>query len=41
MLSVLTSLSQNAAKVGVGVMIESSTLSPEEMSMVQMPHPPQ
>ncbi|KAF7793067.1 hypothetical protein EIP86_004173 [Pleurotus ostreatoroseus] len=32
---------RNAAKVGVGVMIESSSLTPEEMSMAAMPHPPQ
>ncbi|GBE82069.1 Mitochondrial import receptor subunit TOM40 [Sparassis crispa] len=30
---------KNAAKVGVGVMIESSTLTPEEMGMVPMPAP--
>jgi len=30
---------KNAAKVGVGVMIESSTLTPEEMGMVPMPGP--
>lgn len=31
---------QNAAKVGVGVMIESSNLTPEEMGMQAQPaHP--
>ena len=28
---------QNAAKVGVGVMIESSNLTPEEMGMPSQP----
>jgi mitochondrial import receptor subunit TOM40 len=28
---------QNAAKVGVGVMIESSSLTPEEMGMIPQP----
>ncbi|KAH9951895.1 eukaryotic porin-domain-containing protein [Amylocystis lapponica] len=31
---------KNSAKVGVGVMIESSTLTPEEMGMVPMTGPP-
>lgn len=31
---------QNAAKVGVGVMIESPSMTPEEMGMMQMPVPP-
>jgi mitochondrial import receptor subunit TOM40 len=30
-------VTQNAAKVGVGVMIESSTLTPEEMGMSSQP----
>ena len=36
-------LPQNAAKVGVGVMIESSSLTPEEMGMTPqgLPLPPQ
>ncbi len=32
--------SQNAAKVGVGVMIESTSLTPEEMGMVPPPGQP-
>jgi len=31
---------KNAAKVGIGVMIESSSLSPEEMGMPPQPYPP-
>ena len=33
----LSLLFQNAAKVGVGVMIEGSTLTPEEMGMPAEP----
>jgi len=31
---------KNSAKVGVGVMIDSSSLSPEELGMVPQPYPP-
>lgn len=35
----LITYTQNAAKVGVGITIESSTLTPEEMGMAPQPYP--